>query len=248
MIKAILVDDEINGAEALGALIRENCPEVNVIAIETDPESGIDLIRRLHPDLLFLDIEMPLMSGFELLEKIKDIPVQVVFTTAFDQYAVKAFKHNAVDYLLKPVIVSELMASVERVASRVKANENNADFNLDSLLMKIRGLQTRKLAVPSMNEIIYVDQDSISYLEADSNYTNIILTTGEKLSSTKTLKEYEAMLDKDFLRVFKTYIINLNHVKKFIKKDGGYILMSDGSNIAVSREKRQMVLEILSSR
>jgi two-component system LytT family response regulator len=247
MIKAILVDDEINGAEALGALIRENCPEVDVIAIETDPEVGIDLIRRLRPDVLFLDIEMPLMSGFELLEKIKDIPLQVVFTTAFDQYAVKAFKHNAVDYLLKPVIVEELKASVDRVTNLTKA-KGSVESDLENLLLRIRGLQNRKLAVPSMNEIIYVDQDAISYLEADSNYTNIILTTGEKLNSTKTLKEYEALLDKDFLRVFKTYIINLNHVKKFIKKDGGYILMSDGSSIAVSREKRQMVLEILSSR
>ena len=233
MIKAILIDDEINGVESLQTLIQENCSDVQVLETVTNPVLGIELIRKLKPDVLFLDIEMPEMSGFELLNKVKDVPLHVIFTTAYDQYAVRAFKHNAVDYLLKPIIIGS----------------SGSDYSsIESLLAKIQGTPAQKLAVRSMNEIVYVDMDQISYLEADSNYTNIYLITGEKLNSTKTLKEYEVMLDpKVFFRVFKANVINLKHVKKFIKEDGGYIIMSDGTNINVSRDKRQLLLDRLAS-
>jgi two-component system LytT family response regulator len=247
MLKAILIDDEINGVESLQTLIQENCNQVLVLEILTDPVLAVERIRKLRPDVLFLDIEMPEMSGFEMLDKIKDIPLQVIFTTAYDQYAVRAFKHNAVDYLLKPVIISELTAAVDRLTARM--NPINPDHtNLQTLLAKIQGSQAQKLAIRSMNEIIYIDMDQISYLEADSNYTNIFLINGEKLNSTKTLKEYETMLDpRIFCRVFKANVVNLKHVKKFIKEDGGYIIMSDGTNINVSRDKRQLLLDRLAS-
>jgi two-component system LytT family response regulator len=247
MIKAILIDDEINGVESLQTLIQENCSDVQVLETVTNPVLGIELIRKLKPDVLFLDIEMPEMSGFELLNKVKDVPLHVIFTTAYDQYAVRAFKHNAVDYLLKPIIISELIAAVERLSGRI--GSSGSDYSsIESLLAKIQGTPAQKLAVRSMNEIVYVDMDQISYLEADSNYTNIYLITGEKLNSTKTLKEYEVMLDpKVFFRVFKANVINLKHVKKFIKEDGGYIIMSDGTNINVSRDKRQLLLDRLAS-
>ncbi len=247
MIKAILIDDEINGVESLQTLIQENCSGVAVLETVTNPVLAIELIRKLKPDVIFLDIDMPEMSGFELLDKIKDIPIHVIFTTAYDQYAVRAFKHNAVDYLLKPIIISELTAAVSRLTGRI-GTVNSDHTNLESLLMKIQGMTSQKLAVRSLNEIIYVDMDQIAYLEADSNYTNIFLITGEKLNSTKTLKEYEAMLDpKIFFRVFKANVINLKYVKKFIKEDGGYIVMTNGTNINVSRDKRQLLLDRLAA-
>jgi len=247
MLNAILIDDEINGVESLHTLIQENCSGIAVLETVTNPLLGVELIRKLKPDVIFLDIEMPEMSGFELLDKVKDIPLQVIFTTAYDQYAVRAFKHNAVDYLLKPVIISELTAAVDRLIARVGTVSDDYT-NLESLLQKIQGLNAQKLAVRSLNEIIYVDMDKICHLEADSNYTNIFLITGEKLNSTKTLKEYESMLDpKIFFRVFKANVINLKYVKKFVKEDGGYIVMTDGTNINVSRDKRQLLLDRLST-
>src|ERR1051325_502116 len=244
---AIIVEDEINAAESLGALIRENCPQLNVTAIATSPEKGIELIRSRRPGVIFLDIQMPGMGGFELLDKVKDVPLQVIFTTAYDHYAVKAFRHNAVDYLLKPVIVSELVTAVEKLAGRQVSGDS---IDIAKLLQKLGGLHgSMRIAVPSINEIVYVETSCIMRLESDSNYTNIILQDGKRLNSTKTLKEFEAMLDPGvFFRVFKTYIVNLNQVGKYIKSDGGYIVMNDGTEIPVSREKRQLPLEKLTSR
>jgi two-component system LytT family response regulator len=248
MLKALIVDDEINGVESLKTLLQSNCPAIEVMGAETDPAKAIEQIRKLKPDVLFLDIQMPRMSGFELLAQIKDVPCQVIFVTAYDQYAISAFRHNAVDYLLKPVIVSELIEAVNKLVSNAQSTEV-VHTDLEKLLLKIRGSQNKKLAVTSMNEIMYIDTERISYLEADSNYTNIVLTNGDRLNSSKTLKEYESLLDPgQFFRVFKTYIINLQQVKKFIKTDGGYILMADGTHITVSRDKRQLVLELLASR
>ena len=247
MLKAILIDDEVNGVEALASLLAENCPNISVVATETDPVQAIERIKAVQPDVIFLDIEMPTMSGFELLEKLKHMRFHVVFTTAYDHYAVKAFRHNAVDYLLKPIIVSELIAAVDKVSTYSKTN--NAALDIGRLHDKIKGLQSNtKLAIASMNEIIYVETDQINRLESDSNYTDIILQSGKKYSSTKTLKEYESLLNPEiFFRVFKTHIVNLKHVEKFVKGDGGYLVMTDGTQVPVSREKRPILLEMLAA-
>jgi two-component system LytT family response regulator len=245
MLKAIIIDDEIGGVEALRSLLAENCKELSVIGAETDPVKAIDQVRKLKPDLVFLDIQMPTMSGFELLERLKDAEFYVIFTTAYDQYAVKAFRHNAIDYLLKPIIISELIAAVDKVISYSENNSKKA--SIERLREKIQGvLGGQKLAIPSMNDIVYIDTDQINRLESDSNYTNIIMVTGKKYNSSKTLKEYESLLNPDlFFRVFKTHIINLRHVERYIKGDGGYIVMTDGTKVPVSREKRQALLDLM---
>jgi two-component system, LytTR family, response regulator len=249
MMKAIIIDDEKDGVESLEMLLRENCPGVDIIGTATDPQQAAGLILQKRPQVVFLDIHMPGMSGFELLDKMKQVHFHVIFTTAYDHYAVQAFRANAVDYLLKPVIIGELVSAVNKVKNMVMSPQvGNSD--IEALLEKIRTRQpVSRLAVSSMNEILYIDYAQISYLEADSNYTNIILRNGKRINSTKTLKEYEGMLDPaSFFRVFKTHIINLAHVEKFIKGDGGYIVMNDGTRVPVSREKRQQLLEILGNR
>ncbi len=243
-MKAIIVDDEINGVELLQHLISENCAGLSVIAAETSPHKGIELIEKLRPDVVFLDIEMPEMSGFELLEKLKHLSFQVIFTTAFDNYALKAFKYNTIDYLLKPVIVAELVAAVNKLESKTKNNTGN----IGELLETIRRVQnTGRLTISSQNEILYIETEKILRLEADSNYTNVILTDGKKITSTKTLKDYESLLNPhNFFRTHKAFIINLDHVEKFVKSDGGYIVMKDNAQIPVSREKRQALITALS--
>jgi two-component system LytT family response regulator len=246
-MKAFLIDDEIDGVEALSSLLAQNCKNVTVIGSETNPAKAVELIRKLQPDLVFLDIQMPGMSGFQLLEKVKDLPFQVIFTTAHNNYAVKAFRHNAVDYLLKPIIISELIEAVGKV--NVFSETKSPVTDIGKLLERLAGMQGgNKIAIASMNEIVYVDSDLINRLESDSNYTHIILQDGKKYTSTKTLKEYENMLNPSvFCRVFRTSIVNLRHVDKYVKMDGGYLVMSDGTKVPVSREKRQALLEILAS-
>jgi two-component system, LytTR family, response regulator len=247
MLKAIIVDDELNGVKFLQHLIEKNCADIQVIAAETQPKNAIELIEKQKPDVVFLDIEMPGINGFEVLEQLKHLSFHVIFTTAYDNYAIKAFKYNTVDYLLKPIIVAELVAAVNKLLLKTK---NKADDT--SILMLLEKLQdsqsSKRLIVNSQNETIYVDQKNIMRLESDSNYTSIILTDGKKITSTKTLKDYESILSSDtFFRVHKTVIVNINHIQKYIKVDGGYIVMNDDVKIPVSREKRQDLLAILAN-
>jgi two-component system LytT family response regulator len=248
MLKAIIIDDEINGVELLQHLVKDNCPNISVIAAETSPQRGKELIEKHNPDLVFLDIEMPEMSGFELLEKLKHLSFQVIFTTAYDNYALKAFKYNTVDYLLKPIIVSELIAAVNKLEEKSKNSSGNISIN--HLLETLRSTQNQgRLAISSQNEILYVETEKIMRLESDSNYTNVILTDGKKITSSKTLKDYETSLSpNNFFRVHKTFIVNLDHVEKYVKSEGGYIVMKDNVQIPVSREKRQDLVNSLATR
>jgi two-component system LytT family response regulator len=244
MIKAILIDDEINGIKYLQHLITRNCPEVEIIASETIPEKGVQLIEQFKPDVVFLDIEMPTYSGFELLEQLKHLSFHVIFTTAYESYAVKAFKYNTIDYLLKPVIVSELVAAVNKLDTIIK--NGKPVLSIAQLLEKIDNLPNKKkLVINGQNEIVYVEMGIIIRFESDSNYTNVFLTVGKKITSSKTLKEYESSLSTDFYRTHKAFIINLDHVEKYVKGEGGYIVMKDNAQIPISREKRQALINIL---
>ena len=245
MLKAIIVDDEINGTKFLHYLISKNCPEVEILATETNPESAIGLIEKHKPDVVFLDIEMPGTNGFQVLEQLTHLSFYVIFTTAYDSYAIKAFKYDAVDYLLKPIIVDELVAAVNKLLSKIK--KNTEDISIRNLLKKLQDNNTpKRLIVNGQNETVYLDQKNITRLESDPNYTCIVLVDGKKVTSTKTLKEYENMLSAGvFFRVHKTVIVNIHHIQKFVKTDNGHIIMHDGAKVTVSREKRQDLLAIL---
>ncbi len=247
MLKAIIIDDEINGIKYLQHLIAKNCPTVEIMASETIPEEAIESIEKLKPDVVFLDIEMPIISGFELLEQLKHLSFHVIFTTAYNNYAIKAFKYNTIDYLLKPVDAGELTVAVNKLDLVVKNGKPN--LSISELLEKIDNtLSKKKLAINSLNEIIYVEMDSIIRFESDSNYTNVFLTDGKKITSSKTLKDYEGLLSNNFFRVHKTFIINLNQIERYVKTDGGYVVMTDNIQIPVSREKRQILINVLAIR
>jgi two-component system, LytTR family, response regulator len=237
-MRAILIDDEPNATEALGNMLRMVTPDVEVIGVANAAQKGLDLIRELNPDLVFLDIQMPYMTGFELLEKLGKFNFSVIFTTAYDQYALQAFKVSAVDYLLKPTDMDELEAAVEKARERMK--QANPDFGaLEKLFHQIKKVDAQRLALPTSDGLIFVPIDTIIRLQSDSNYTTFYLVSKEKIIVSRTLGDYEETLDKqNFCRIHHSHIINMAHLKRYYKNDGGYAEMSDGSKVEISRRKK----------
>ncbi len=244
MIKAIIVDDEPYCCESLATLLERFCPEVKVADICYNGVSALKVIREDAPQLVFLDIEMPKMNGFELLEKIGDINFQLIFITSYDQYAIKAIRHSALDYLLKPVDRDELQVAVQRVTKRIK-NPLREQFEI--LMQKIHpGTAVAKIAIPTIEGLHMIHVDSVISCSADSNYTILNLKNKQKLIASRTLKEIEEMLeDFSFARIHHSFLINLNEVEKYIRGEGGYVLMSDGSNVDVSRSRKEYLLKKL---
>lgn len=247
MLKAIIIDDEYDSREALRMAVEKYCEEVEIVAICESPEAGLSAIQILKPDLIFLDVQMPHMSGFDLLNRIDPIDFEVIFVTAYDRYAIKAIKFSALDYLLKPVDIDELLTAVQRV--RKKARDAVAVNHYKSIIenVKSHGQGLGKLAIPTVEGIIFVKIKEITYCEADRNYTILYFSNQEKIIVSKTLKEFESILeDKNFFRVHNSYLINLNHIQKYIKGEGGYVILSDGSHVDVSRRKKEEFLKVLS--
>ena len=244
-IKAIIVDDESYSCETLATLLERYCPEVEVIDICTSGENALKSIKRSLPDLLFLDIEMPHMNGFEMLKKLDTVNFQLIFTTSYDQYAIKAIRFSALDYLLKPVDREELQAAVQKAIQKLG---QTLPQQLNILLQKLNGTQSsnQKIALPAMEGLQMVPVDSIITCASDSNYTNIFLKHNKKIVVSRTLKEIEEMLDGySFVRVHHSYLINLNEVEKYVKGEGGYLIMTDGSTIDVSRSRKEALMQKL---
>ncbi|HNR05731.1 MAG TPA: LytTR family DNA-binding domain-containing protein [Saprospiraceae bacterium] len=246
-IKTILVDDEKNSLESLAFEIGEYCPAVEIVAACQDPFRGKEMIERHQPDLIFLDVEMPGMNGFELLQQIPGLSSHVVFITAYDQFAVKAFEFNAVDYLLKPVRISKLISSVQKVLDRVNQKLDRA--GLEAL---VQNLQLKKLpgieniALPTQEGFKMVRLNEISYLEAESNYTWVVMADRKKYLVTRTLKEMEDQLSQGpYLRVHKSYLVNLNGVDRYVRGQGGYLIMKDQSQVPVARTQKEVLLRSL---
>jgi two-component system LytT family response regulator len=243
MIRAIIVDDEPYCCEALAILLERYCPQVEPAGSYHSGAEALTAIRELRPQLLFLDIEMPRMNGFELLERIKDIPLQLIFTTSYDQYAIKAIRFSAMDYLLKPIDREELQRSVQKVEQRLLF-----PLQIDMLLKKLQNptQQFNKIAIPTMEGLHMVPVDHILYCTSDSNYTILSLKDQQKIVASRTLKEIEELLeDHSFLRVHHSSLINLNEVVKYVKGEGGYLVMSDGASVNVSRSRKEGLLKKL---
>lgn len=242
LMNAIVVDDELDSLEATKLLIEKYCPQIKIVGTENSPERAISLIDELKPDLLFLDISMPIMNGFEVLKQLTYKDAEVIFTTAYDKYAIKGFQVGAVHYLLKPIEVKELKKAVDRAAKKLALKVNNHPKHTKS----VTSINNQsRVAIPILKGLELVDVSSIIRCEADSNYSTIF-TISNKIVIAKTLKELEQSLaEYDFIRVHHSHLINLAHLTTYIKGDGGQIILSNGEKINVSRSRKERLLEKL---
>lgn len=248
MIRAIIIDDEHYCVEVLSTLLKKYCPEVTVSATCSSGEEGLKAIHEYQPDLVFLDVEMPRMNGFQLLESLPEINFDLVFTTSYDQYAIKAIRFSALDYLLKPIDREELQKAVNKAGKRQSGSINQ---QLQLLLQKINQPATRvnKVAMPTMEGLQMINVADIISCASYSNYTILHLKDKQKLVVSRTLKEIEEILEEhSFIRVHHSYMVNLNEVTKYIRGEGGYLVMSDGSHIDVSRSRKDSVVKRLQSK
>ena len=245
MITAIIIDDEAKGRLALLQKLKSYCQNVNIVAEAVDGIEALAAIEKHHPQLIFLDIEMPKMNGFEMLNNIKEKNFQIIFTTAYDQYAIKAIKYAAFDYLLKPVDIEELKTAVSR-ADSMKTQETKKQIELLQQNMQHPKKQLNKLAIPTLEGLLFFNINDIIYLEANSNYTYIHFSGKSKITASKTLKEFEEILPESiFFRTHHSYLINLNYIKRYIKGDGGQIEMQNGTYVDVSRRKKEEFLKVI---
>jgi two-component system LytT family response regulator len=245
MITATIVDDEPYCCESLVTLLERYCPEVKVLDICYSGADVLQSFKEKRPNILFLDIEMPHMNGFELLEKLAEIDFELIFTTSYDQYAIKAIHFSALDYLLKPIDREELQKAVQKVAKRMK---HPLPQQIEILLQKLNhpGIPVNKIAIPTMEGLQMIFVDSIISCCADSNYTTLMLKSKERIIASRTLKEIEELLeDYSFARVHHSSVVNLNEVEKYVKGEGGYLMMSDGTTVDVSRSRKEMLLKKL---
>ena len=242
-MRAIIVDDELACVETLDIELGAYCPEITVIGKYTDAEEGCRQIQTLHPDVVFLDIEMPKLNAFDILSKCMPIDFDVIFVTAYDQYAVRAFDFNAVDYLLKPVEKDKLIQAVDKVTRN--KDKGMSEERLLAIIENIKGSCTPSpnIALPTMEGYEFVRIDKILYAQADSNYAHIHLVDGKKLILSKTLKDIERMLaSHHFARIHQSYLVNLSHVVKYMKGSGGYVVLDNKESLNVSRSYKSNLI------
>ena len=246
MINVIIVDDELHCRTALETLIVKHFPELSIKAICKSPAEGIQAITGHHPDLVFSDVEMPPSTGFEMLQQLDEINFDIIFTTAYEKYAIQAIKFSAMDYLLKPIGKEDLAEAILRVKEK-KLHEKSTK-KIEALFNNIKGIKntTKKIVLPTTNGIELVYLQDIVRLDSNGNYTTFHLKNNQKILVSKTIKEYEEMLEEvHFFRVHNSHIINLHYVKNYIKGEGGIVKMEDGSEIDVSRRRKEDFLKAL---
>jgi two-component system LytT family response regulator len=243
MIQAIIIDDEPNNVEALQQLLVKYCPVVEVIGTANDVQTGQALIVNTDPDLVFLDIEMPYGNAFDMLNTLTPVSFEIIFVTAFDNYAINAIKYSALDYLLKPVNIRELQGAVQKAADRIKTK--NINRKIENLLhnLNVPNFSYQKIALPTLEGFVFVNIKDLVWLEARGSYTCIYLDTRQKIIVSRTLKEFEDMLpEASFSRIHQSYIINHHFIRKYTRGRGGSIEMEDGTVIEVSMRKKDEFL------
>jgi two-component system, LytTR family, response regulator len=246
-MKAIIIDDELSGREVLKRLVELNCPDVTIVNTLNSIETGLQAISNDKPDLIFLDIQMPNASGFDLLNQVEKIDFEIIFVTAHDAYAIKAFKYSAVDYLLKPIKVTELIDAVNKAKDRIEKNHSgdNIKFMLDMVSPAKKVFLNNKILLPTLGGYNIIDILDIAYCQSESNYTRFHFVDGKNIVVSKTLKEFESiLLENHFFRIHRSYIINLNCIAKYNKGKGGEVVMKDGAILEVSREKKDEFLSL----
>lgn len=243
---AIIIDDESSSRNALKQKLNNHCKDILIVAECENGEEGISAIEEQQPDIIFLDVEMPRMNGFTMLQQLQYRNFELIFITAYDHYAIKAIKFSALDYLVKPVEVEDLKAAVEKAAQ--KKNRLPGNERLELLLQNFMNEKKEQLriAIPSMDGLQFVNITDIIYLEAQSNYTIIYLKNNAKLTVSKTLKDFEELLSPAvFIRIHHSHIINSQAVERYIKGEGGQVVMKNGITLDVARRKKEEFMKAI---
>jgi len=243
-IKAIIVEDELPARETLEMYLAKYCPEVEIIAVASDANMALEVIRNNNADLLFLDVELPYGNAFDLLDKVGDIEFQTIFITAYDNYAVKALNNDATHYILKPIDIEELIMAVDKVKKNILKDQTD-DGDIISV-KDYSSLQKRKFVFPNLTGFQLIEINSIIRCKADDNYTEFFFDDGSKKLISKTLKKIEMQLsDYGFLRVHKSHLVNLNHIKSYQKGKIGTLIMSDNSEVSITSSKKAELMALL---
>ncbi len=246
-ISALIVEDEANSQALLKDLIEQYCEGVSVIAIAGGVEEALKALKKEEPQLVFLDIELPDGDGFQVLEKAPDLNFEVIFTTAYNQYAMRAFKFSATDYLLKPIDIEELQDAVKRAVGKIGSDQPlDSASRIEALLQNMREPQPKlkRIVLPTSNGFTVVSPENIIRCESDRNYTFIFLKDGRKILVSRTIKEYEEMLENhEFFRIHQSHLINLRYLKNYTRGRGGYVELTDGSTLDVSARRKSEFLK-----
>jgi two-component system, LytTR family, response regulator len=247
VIRAVVIEDEEFSRTMLLRLLHEHCRQINVIADADSVKTGLTAIAEQKPQLVFLDIELQSETAFEILEKLPEINFELIFTTAFDSYALKAIKFCAIDYLLKPIDLNELLIAVGKAEKRL--NHQYLNQNLEALLnnLKSGSLNNHRIALPTLEGLLFVSVSDIIYCESSGPYTKFILKQTDKILTSRHLKEYEDLLSGyNFFRIHKSYLVNVQEIKKYIRGEGGQLIMSNGAALSVSKRRKENFLQIYS--
>jgi two-component system LytT family response regulator len=242
VLKAIIIDDEPDCVKLLALQLKMYCPDVEVVATCTSAEDAFDKIQEHQPTVVFLDIEMPRMNGFQLLEKLNDITFNLVFVTAYDRFAVKAFRYSALDYLLKPIDGKDLLAAVQKAMHRQLPDKQQL-----SLLKEAHASPKNfpdKIALPFQNGVTFVEVRNIIYCESENNYTRFHSLDGQQYLAAKTLGDIQEILEeRNFLRVHRQYLVNLDQITKYVRGEGNYLILSNGKSITVARTQKEKLIQ-----
>lgn len=246
IIRSIIIDDEPNNIENLQLIIAAHCTDVVVLATALNATEGIKAIQEHQPNLVFLDIQMPVQSGFDLLRALPEIKFEVIFITAYDKYGIQAIKFSALDYLLKPIDITEFKLAIDKAKQKINLRQQN--HSIENLLHYIKTGQkeTPKITLPTLTGIMYVKITDITRCEASNNYTTFYLQNGESILVCKTLKEFADILKPhQFVRTHQSHLVNQQFVKSYLREDGGTLLLNDQTKVPISRQNREIVKETL---
>lgn len=248
MLNTVIVDDEPKNLRILKKLLQDYCPKIKVCGEATDVKMAYNVIKELKPSLVLLDIEMPYGNAFDLLDSLRPIDFEIIFITAFDNYSLKAFKYSAIDYLLKPVDITELQDATDKAIQKI--SNNNINEQVELLLNNFKNPQNnlQKIAIPTLDGFVFIHVDEIIRCEANGAYTFIYVANSEKIIASKGIKEYEEILPQAvFCRIHNSHLVNLNRIKKYNKGRGGTVIMEDGATLEVASRRRDEFLSMLRS-
>jgi two-component system, LytTR family, response regulator len=248
-MKALIIEDEQKSREMLADILKNKFPNITILGLAKNVAEGVELIKTLKPNLLFLDISMPDGTGFDVLEKVQGEKFDIIFTTATDKHALKAIKYSACDYLLKPIDIDDLKIAIDKIIEKKSSSMPNMD-NLQFLIQNLKRVDDNynKITLPTGNAYEIIPIKDIIRCEADGSYTNFYIVGGKKLMVSASLKHYEDLLpENDFIRIHHHHLINMNHVVRFLKTDGGYAIMSDNTQLEISRRKKEAFIAKLNA-